>query len=382
MKIVIISDSFKGALTSREAHRAIAAGALLAVPTAEITEIPVADGGEGTVDAMLAAAGGEAARADVCGVFPGETVTARYGLIDSVTAVVEMAECAGLPLAEGRKDAAGTTTYGVGELIRHAIDAGCQHIIVGAGGSATTDLGCGAAAALGVMFFDSDGEEFIPVGRTLTSVARIDTSRAVEILRDITITVMCDIDNPLTGTDGAAHVFGPQKGASPETVGELDAGLSHVASIIERDLGVDIADAPRAGAAGGLAGGLMAFFAAELKPGIDVVLDAADFASVISDARLIMTGEGQIDGQSISGKVPIGVARWAVRHRSGDVPVVVLAGAIGPDIEGVYDEGVTAVFPIGRAPEPLTDAIDGTAENLTASAQDVVRLWAKAASQL
>lgn len=373
MHIVIVSDSFKGAITSREAHDAIALGVRRAVPQARITAIPVADGGEGTVDAMLAAGGGDIAVADVCGVFPGERVRARYGRLDSTTAIVEMAECAGLPLADGRRQTEEATTYGVGELIREAVETGCRHVIVGAGGSATTDLGCGAAAALGVVFRDDEGEEFVPVGRTLSNVASIDTSGARRLLENVTLTVMCDIDNPLAGTTGAAHVFAPQKGADNATVQILDQGLSHVASLMARDHGIDIADIPGAGAAGGLAGGLMAFCGATLKPGIDAVLEAADFAAVIADADLIITGEGRIDGQSLSGKVPVGVARWAKRYRD-DLPVVVLAGSIGPDIDEVYGEGITAVFPIGRAPEPLHDAIEHTEENLAASAHSLVRL--------
>lgn len=372
-KIIVIPDSFKGALSSTEACSAITSG-IQHVSDAEVVQVPVADGGEGTVEAMLAAAGGELASAEVCGVFPGETVTAHYGLLSDTDAVVEMAECAGLPLAEGRKDAPATTTYGVGELIRHAIDSGRTHIIVGAGGSATTDLGCGAAAALGAQFFDEDGNSFVPVGKTLKDVARIDVSGVAEHLDGITITVMCDIDNPLAGPNGAAHIFGPQKGADLDTVRELDEGLRHVARIIRRDLGTDIANVPGAGAAGGLAGGLMAFTGAVLEPGINVVLEAANFDSLMADADLILTGEGQIDGQSLSGKVPVGVARWVRQHRGDSLPVVVLAGSIGAGIDDVYAEGITAVFPIGRCPESLPDAIGHTAENLSASARDIVRL--------
>ncbi|WIM69778.1 glycerate kinase family protein [Corynebacterium suedekumii] len=379
MNIVIISDSFKGAVTSREAHIAIAAGVRRALPHSKITEIPVADGGEGTVDAMLAAAGGDFTHATVCGVFPGEQVEASFGFIDSHTAVVEMAACAGLPLAEGRKDTTATTTFGVGELIRAAVDAGATHVVVGAGGSATTDLGCGAASALGVSFLNTDGEEFVPVGGTLKDVAAIDTSRAEGFLAGVSITVMSDIDNPLVGPTGAAHVFGPQKGADRATVDALDAGLTQVAETIHRDLGLEIANVPGAGAAGGLAGGLMAFCGAEIRPGIDVVLDAVNFPSVIADADLVITGEGQIDGQSLAGKVPVGVARWSLRHRNGELPVVVLAGSVGADVDRVYAEGVTAVFPIGRTPGRLEDAIARTRENLEAAAQNVVRLIALAA---
>ncbi|WP_182354636.1 glycerate kinase [Flaviflexus huanghaiensis] len=375
--IVVVSDSFKGALTSAQAHAAIADGVRRALPGARVTEIPVADGGEGTVAAMLAATGGTAVDTEVCGVFPGERVSAGYGLMRSTppTAIVEMASCAGLPLAEGRTDSAAATTYGVGELVIRAAEAGAIRIIVGAGGSATTDLGCGAAAALGVRFFNSEGAEFVPVGATLCHVAAIDVSVARKRLAGVSLTVMCDIDNPLVGPNGAAHVFSPQKGADPETVTMLDDGLVHVARIISRDLGVDIANVPGAGAAGGLAGGLMAFCEAELQQGIDTVLEAVDFASVMSDADLVLTGEGQIDGQSLSGKVPVGVARWVTQHRGDSLPVVVLTGSVGDGIDGIYAEGITAVFSIGRGPQNLAEAMKQTASNLAASAFDVVRLY-------
>lgn len=378
--IVVIPDSFKGAVTSSEASGAITEGLRQVLPDAAITQIPVADGGEGTVDAMLAAGTGRSITAQVCGVFPGESINATYGILDSgddtATAVVEMAACAGLPLAEGRKSAGKTTTYGVGELIAHAIEGGSKHVIVGAGGSATTDLGCGAAAALGVRFYNRSDEEFVPVGSTLKDVARIDATGAEEILSGISVTVMCDIDNPLAGPNGAAYIFGPQKGADPDTVKELDSGLIHVANIIKRDLEIDIAQVPGAGAAGGLGGGLLAFTGAELRPGIDTLLEAVRFTDIIKDADLIITGEGQIDGQSLSGKVPVGVSRWAAKHRGPDLPVVVLAGSIGEGIDDVYAEGVTAVFPIARRPGSLSEAIEHTAGNLTATAKDVARLTA------
>lgn len=373
--VIVIPDSFKGALTSHEACAAISDGLRRAIPNIAVTQIPVADGGEGTVDAMVAAAGGTRRSAEVCGVFPGERITAEYGLIDDgQTAIVEMAACAGLPLAHGREDTKAATTRGVGELIRHAVEAGSRDIIVGAGGSATTDLGCGAATALGVRFFDEKGEEFVPVGGTLSSVSSIDAGAAESLLNGVTLTVMCDINNPLVGPNGAAHIFGPQKGADSQEVRVLDEGLSHVADIISRDLGIDVRDVPGAGAAGGLAGGLLAFFGAELRPGIDIVLETVNFTSLIADADLVITGEGQIDGQSLSGKVPIGVARWVAAHRP-ELPVVVLAGSIGGDIGDVYAEGITSVFPIGRRPEPLAEAIAATGENLAAAARDVVRLF-------
>lgn len=371
-RIIVIPDSFKGALSSREAGSAIAAG-LASVTDAEVLVVPIADGGEGTVEAFVAAAGGALRSATVCGVFYGERVPVHYGLIDPDVAVVETASCAGLPLASGREDTGRATTFGVGEQILDAVSASARRVIVGAGGSATTDGGTGAAAALGVRFLDAAGEEFVPTGDTLTRIARIDSTPARDRLRAVDVEVMCDISNPLTGSQGAAHVFGPQKGADPASVVSLDTGLVHLAGIVERDLGVAIDALPGAGAAGGLAGGLHAFIGATLKPGIDVVLKTAGFHDLVKTADLVITGEGRIDGQSLAGKVPIGVAQ-AVRAAGRAIPVIVLAGSVGQDADTLYDEGITAIVPIGRGPQDLATAIRRTAEDLTATARDVGRL--------
>ncbi|WP_342319769.1 glycerate kinase [Corynebacterium mayonis] len=366
MKVIVVSDSFKGALGSQAANEAIASGVRAAAPEAEIIQIPVADGGEGTVAALASISGSELTQAKVCGVFPGESIEASFALLNHDTAAIETASCAGLPLAAGRLRPGAATTYGVGELIRAAVKAGAKKVIVGAGGSATTDAGCGAAAALGTVFLNDRGEPFVPTGDSLRQVAAIEASPVDDLPE---ITVMCDIDNPLYGPQGAAHVFGPQKGADPEMAELLDAGLRHVAGIIERDLGVDVAKVPGAGAAGGLAGGLMAFAGATLTPGIDTVLEANSFSQVVAGADLVITGEGRIDGQSLAGKVPVGVAR-----RAGGIPVVVLAGAVDEGIEAVYEEGITAVFPINRQPLQLEQAMAATAKNLQAGAENVLRL--------
>ncbi|MDY5784527.1 glycerate kinase [Corynebacterium sp.] len=376
MKIVVVSDSFKGALSSQGANAAVAAGVYRADPAADVIQIPVADGGEGTVAALVAAARGEIKEATVCGVFLGEPVTAAYGVLDDTTSVIEMAACAGLPLAAGRLDTGRATTFGVGELISHALNNGARHIIVGAGGSATTDMGCGAAAALGVRFYDAHEREFVPTGSTLSQVARIDTSAST--LRGARVTVMCDIDNPLTGPTGSAAVFGPQKGADREQVTLLDAGLAHIANLIERDHGLSVSEIPGAGAAGGLAAGLVAFADATLQPGIDAVLDAVSFGDIVVDADLVITGEGRIDGQSLSGKVPVGVARRAAAATgAAPPPVVVLAGSVDGDIDAVYSEGITAVFPIGAGPATLAEAMDNTEANLSNAARNVVALCAR-----
>lgn len=344
-KVVLIPDSFKGTMSSSEICSIMAAAIGRHVPDAGVVQLPVADGGEGSVDAFLAAVGGERVTTTVTGPFAGEPVEAFYGRLPDGTAVIEMAAAAGLPLVDGRQAPHRTTTHGVGELMLAAARAGARHLIVGAGGSATNDLGMGAAAALGVRFVDAEGGAFVPTGGTINKIARIDASGLDPAVAACRVTVMCDIDNPLHGERGAAHVFGPQKGATPELVAELDRQLVLGAQLIERDLGVSIADVPGAGAAGGLAGGLMAFVGAELRQGIDVVLDAVDFEAVLDGVDLVFTGEGKIDSQSLSGKVVVGVGRRAAPL---GVPVVAVVGDIADGFEPVYDEGVTAVFSINN----------------------------------
>ncbi|MDO5533957.1 MAG: glycerate kinase [Propionibacteriaceae bacterium] len=344
-KAVLIPDSFKGTMSSAEVCHIMAEAIGRHFPDAEVVQLPVADGGEGTVEAFLAATGGERVAATVTGPFEGETIESFYGRLPDGSAVIEMAAAAGLPLVDGRQAPDRATTHGVGELMLAAARAGARHLIVGAGGSATNDLGLGAAAAVGVRFLDAAGAAFVPTGGTIDRIARIDTSGLDPDVAACRVTVMCDIDNPLAGERGAAHVFAPQKGASPDLVAELDRQLVVGAGLIERDLGVTIADVPGAGAAGGLAGGLLAFVGAELRQGIDVVLDAVDFETVLADADIVFTGEGKIDAQSLSGKVVVGVGRRAAPH---GVPVIAVVGDIGDGFEPVHDEGVTAVFSINN----------------------------------
>lgn len=371
-KVILIPDSFKGTLTSREICQVMAERIAAHFPRAEIVSLPVADGGEGSVEAFLAAVGGDEVVVEVTGPFPGEQISSCYGRLDARTAVIEMAAAAGLPMVEGRQAPGRTTTYGVGELMLAAARAGARHLIVGAGGSATNDMGTGAAAAAGVRFFDASGGQFVPTGGTLDRIARIDASGLAPELRECEITVMCDIDNPLYGEQGAAAVFGPQKGATPQMVQFLDAQLRAGAAVVARDLGVEVADVPGAGAAGGLGAGLMAFFGATLRQGIDVVLDAVDFDSVVADASMVFTGEGRIDHQSMSGKVVVGVAR---RARKFGVPVVAVVGGIGDNFEGVYDEGVTAVFScVHSLGVDLTQARARGTRDLAITVDNVLRL--------
>lgn len=369
-KVVLIPDSFKGTMSSAEICRVMADAISRHFPDAEVLSLPVADGGEGSVDAFLAAVGGTRTAVEATGPFLGEPLTAHYGRLDDETAVIEMAAAAGLPLVEGRRAPERTTTYGVGELMLAAARAGARKLIVGAGGSATNDLGAGAAAAAGVRFLDAAGTAFVPTGGTLSRIARIDTTTLAPELRDCTITVMCDIDNPLYGERGAAAVFAPQKGASPAQVRLLDDQLRAGSAAIVRELGVDVSEVPGAGAAGGLGGGLMAFFGATLRQGIDVVLDAVGFDRVIADADLVFTGEGKIDSQSLSGKVVVGVARRAKAHR---VPVVAVVGDIGNDFQGVYDEGVSAVFSINNLAIPFAQARRRAPQDLALTMDSILR---------
>lgn len=370
-KIVLIPDSFKGTLSSVEVCRVLRGCVERRLPGCEVRAIPVADGGEGSVDAFLAALGGEKVHARVAGPFF-EPVESFYGLTDGgKTAIVEMAACAGLPLAGERRDPVLTTTYGVGELIALAVEGGARKIILGLGGSATNDAGCGAAAALGVRFFDRTGTPFVPTGGTLGEVERIDVSAARERLRGVEITAMCDIDNPMYGENGAAYVFAPQKGAGPEQVRALDAGLRRLAGVMRRELGMDFAELPGAGAAGAMGAGVTAFLGASLQSGIESVLNAVDFDRAAADADLIFTGEGRLDSQSMRGKVVIGVARRA--KRLGKRVIAIVGGAEG-ELEAAYAEGVTAVFTTNRLPEPLSRSAPRAAENLAFTMDNILRL--------
>lgn len=360
LNILLVPDSFKGSLDSFAVAEALAKGIYRAVPNANVTAIPVADGGEGTVDALVAAADGTRHRLEVTG--PESTpVTSVYGILPEA-AVIEMSSAAGLPLATVPNPEK-TTTYGVGELIAHLQD---HKLIIGAGGSATHDLGCGAAAACGVQFFDATGARFVPTGASLGDIARIDMT---QVRRPARLTVITDIDNPLVGTNGAATVFAPQKGADDAMVARLEAATQHAADVIARDVGVEIKTLKGGGAAGGFAAGLHAFLGADLKPGIEAVLDAVGFEHQAAQADLIITGEGQLDGQSLAGKVPVGVARRTEK------PVIAVVGSIGPGAQAVFDHGITALYSITPGPQDLATALANTAQNLAATAENVLRTW-------
>lgn len=372
-KILLVPDSFKGTLSSRQVCQVMAGQLRRFFPQAQVKSIPVADGGEGSVEAFLAAAGGERRTRTVTGPF-GEPVEAFYGILgDGRTAVIEMAACAGLPLAEGRLNPERATTYGVGELLLAAKEAGCTKAILGLGGSCTNDGGAGAAAALGGKFTRADGAAFIPTGGTLGEIAALDVSPVAQALQGMELTAMCDIDNPLYGDAGAAAVFAPQKGADAAMVARLDAGLRHLGQVATRCLGRDFSHLPGAGAAGGLGFGMAAFCGAQLRMGIDAVLDAVGFDSLLPGTDVVFTGEGKIDSQSARGKVVSGVA---VRCRKAGVPVVAVVGQIGQGFEEMYQQGLTAVFSINRAAQPFAESRFHAGENLALTMENIARLLA------
>ena len=370
-KIILIPDSFKGTLSSVQICKILKDTFLKFFPTAQITAIPVADGGEGTVDCFLSALGGEKIFVNCKGPYM-EDITAFYGLLSGgETAVVEMAAAAGLPMVEDRKNPLLTTTYGVGELILAAAKNGAKKIILGLGGSCTNDFGCGAAHACGIKFFDKDGKEFLPVGSTLEKIKRVDFSQKDKALDGVEIVVSCDIDNPPYGKQGAARIFAPQKGADENAVQLLDEGVKSLCNLLSAQLKTDFSTLQGGGAAGAMGAGMVAFFGAKLKMGIETVLNTVNFSKLAKDADLVITGEGKIDSQSLRGKVVIGVARAA---KQVGVPVVAIVGGAEGDLSPAYEEGVTAVFPINRLPQDFSISRYHAKENLAFTAENIARL--------
>ena len=370
-KAILIPDSFKGTLSSAQICEIMGNQIRLRFPDCEVVSIPVADGGEGSVDAFLTALGGEKVFVEAANPYF-EPMQAFYGLIDGGrTAVIEMAACAGLPLVADRKDPTRTTTYGVGQLILDAVGRGVKRIVVGLGGSATTDAGCGAAAAIGVKFYNAAGAVFVPVGGTLKDVVKIDLGDSQEKLRGVEIVTMCDIDNPMYGPHGAAYVFGPQKGADAEMVKFLDDGLRHVGEVIRKDLGRDLTEVPGGGAAGAMGVGMVAFFGSTLQMGIETVLDTVNFDAILAGAYAVFTGEGKLDTQSLRGKVVIGVAR---RAKKQNVPVIAVVGGVDLDVDEAYDEGVKAIFTINRLPQDLSVSSAYSDLNLAFAMDNILRM--------
>ncbi|HYF78776.1 MAG TPA: glycerate kinase [Symbiobacteriaceae bacterium] len=372
MKIVIAPDSYKGCMTAAEVAEAMGRGVRRLYPDAELDLIPMADGGEGTVQAMVDATGGRLIPATVTGPL-GEPVAASFGLMgDGETAVIEMASASGLPLVPAdRRNPLLTTTYGTGELIRLALEQGARRLIIGIGGSATNDGGAGMAQALGARLLDAAGCDLPNGGGALARLDRIDISGLDPRLQGFAITVACDVDNPMTGERGAAAVFGPQKGATPDMVAALDANLQHLAAIMRRDLGQDVEQVPGAGAAGGLGAGLMAFLGATLRRGVEIVVDAVNLTGRCAGADLVLTGEGGTDFQTVRGKTPMGVARAAKVH---GVPVICLSGGLGRNYREVYTVGIDAVCSIVPGPMPLAEALERGPELVEDATERALRL--------
>lgn len=368
-KCIVISDSFKGTLSSREICKIARSSIPRIFPGCQVDAIPVADGGEGTVECFMEAMQARPMTVNVSGPC-GESVQAVYGRSGD-KAVVEMAAAAGLPMVKGKSDPCRTTTYGVGQIIRDAVEQGCTEILLGLGSSCTNDGGCGCAAALGTKFFRENGEIFVPTGGTLDQIARIDISETKSFLKNVKITAMCDVDNPLYGPSGAAYVFAPQKGADPAAVEFLDQQLKALNTILRTQLGLSFESTPGAGAAGGMGAGCIAFFNAQLKSGIEAVLDTVDFDKRLQGADLVITGEGRIDTQSLHGKVISGISR---RTNPQNIPLIAIVGGIGPGAEEAYSMGVTAIFVTDRQAAPLAEITPLTYDNYRYTLEDVLRL--------
>ncbi len=376
MKIVIAPDSFKGSLTAIEAAGFIEDGIKQADTNIEVVKLPVADGGEGTVEALVAATGGRIVKQRVHGPFMNE-MDSFFGILgNGRTAVIEMAACAGLTLVRREElNPLLTTTYGVGELILAAVRMGCKKIIVGIGGSSTNDGGMGMAQALGYRFYDKYKNILGQGGKYVCDVESIDSENVNNELNDVEIVVACDVKNPLCGINGAAHIYGPQKGATIEMIEQLDRGLKNFAAVIKRDINKDILDIPGSGAAGGLGGGMIAFLEnSRLCPGIDIVIDNCNFREIIKDCDLLITGEGQTDSQTANGKVVVGLALEAKRY---DIPVVCLSGALRNGYQKIFDCGVDAAFSDIIAPMTLDEAMKLTPQMLTQASYSIARLMLK-----
>lgn len=377
MKIVIAPDSFKDSLSAEAVANAIARGLAEVWPDAKLVKCPMADGGEGTVESILAACEGELRSATVQGPL-GTQVDAHWGwLPDNHTAIIEMAEASGLQLVPvGQRDACISSTFGTGELIRAALDAGAQRIILAIGGSATNDAGAGALQALGVRLLDAQGQTLQTGGLALAQLAQIDLSEMDPRLAGVRFEIAADVNNPLCGPQGASAIFGPQKGASVEQVQQLDQALGHFAGLCAQALGKDLRDEPGSGAAGGLGFAAKAFLGAQFRAGVEVVADLVSLEEAVRDADLVITGEGRFDAQTLRGKTPFGVARIA---RQQGVPVIVIAGTLGEGYQQMYEHGVDAAFALASGPMTLEQACADAPRLLQDRARDIARVWRIAA---
>ena len=369
-KVVVIPDSFKGTMTSIQVCNIMEESIKKVFGDCEVEKIPVADGGEGTVDCFLYCLDAEKIEIKTTGP-KGEEISAYYAKYGN-KAILEMASVAGLPQVEGELDPVHTTTYGLGALIKDAISKGCDDITIGLGGSCTNDGGIGAARAIGVKFYDENDKEFAPYSDEMTKIARIDTKAADELLKGIRITAMCDVTNPMYGENGAAFVFGPQKGADQETVEVLDKNLRALAGVIKKSLGRDVSEVEGAGAAGALGAGILVFMNGELKSGIETVLDLVDFDNKIKGADLIFTGEGRVDSQSLQGKVLSGVTGRSVKE---NVPVIVVAGTADDSADECYDHGVMGVFAVNRKPVDFSISRTYVKQDLARTMEAIIRFY-------
>ncbi|MFB1099176.1 glycerate kinase [Terribacillus sp. JSM ZJ617] len=374
MKILIAIDSFKGSVSSKEGSEAIALGVKDVYPEAEILSLPLADGGEGTIEALVQATEGNIVEKEVIGPLRNK-VTAKYGILsDKRTAVIEVAEACGLPLVPyNQRNPLITTSYGVGELILDALDNGCRKFVIGLGGSATNDGGVGMLRALGFRFLNKHGEEVGIDGKALIEVRKIDLARIDNRLKECEFKVACDVNNPLCGPKGASYIFGPQKGATTQMVEELDKGLKHFADIVFQELGKDIHNKPGTGAAGGLGAACLGFLNATLKSGIDLILETLEMEKYLHNANFVITGEGKLDGQTSMGKAPLGIAQLASEFK---IPVLALAGGVTEETAVLNELGVTSYFSIVNAPMELEEAMDSkvTYNNLRVTTNQLFRL--------
>lgn len=371
MRFLFAPDSFKGSLTAGEICRLLEQQARLAFPHCQTLSLPMADGGEGTMEILTQISGGSYVELPVRGPLF-ESRQARYALLPDGTALIEMAAASGLPLVPpDQRNPARTTTYGTGQLIRAALDRGCRTLVVGVGGSATNDCGMGALAALGVRFLDKAGAPLDPVGGNLGLVEQIDLSGLHPAARTAHLTIMCDIDNPLLGNRGATRVFGPQKGGTPAQLDALEAGMAHFAALLRDTLGTDVANLPGAGAAGGLSAGLLAVLGGRLQSGIQTVLEISRFKQHLSGVDLVITGEGRVDGQSAGGKVLWGVGSAC---QQAGVPAIALTGGLGDGAQAVESCGIRCVIPIVDRPMPLEQAMEQAPALLSAAARRLFTL--------
>ena len=373
VRIVIAPQAFKQSISARAAAIAIQSGVMRAIPDAETVLIPVADGGDGTLAALIDTTGGQYFTAEVTGPL-GDTVSAQWGVMgDGATAVIEMALASGLALIpDHRRDPRTATTYGTGQLMAAALDAGYTRIIVGLGGSATNDGGTGMASALGVRFLNADGDILPPGGAALATLHDIDVSGLHPGLANATIIGATDVTNPLCGDTGASAIFGPQKGATPDMVRELDGCLANLARVVQSELGIGVLDTAGSGAAGGLGAGLIAFANCELRSGIDMVCDALDFDRHAETADLVITGEGRADRSTAFDKAPVGIAR---RSKAFGVPTLLLAGSVGEGYDALYQHGIDAIIPMAEEPATLEHCLQNGAELLERAAERALRLY-------